>query len=194
MIFINHQKSASAAKDYYTQHIAPGDGRYYSQENAAQMKGVWHGCGAEMLQLSGEVRQEDFFKLCDNINPVTGEKLTQRNREDRRVMSDLTFDAPKSVTLAYELGGHNGGGDSRILEAFRESVREAMAEIETNVQTRVRKNGADGDRLTGNLIWAEHIHRTTRPVTDKKDTGKAVSTPDPQLHAHATVLNATFDA
>ncbi len=194
MIFINHQKSASAAKDYYTQHIAPGDGRYYAQENATQMKGIWHGRGAEMLQLAGEVKQDDFFKLCDNINPATGERLTQRNREDRRVMSDLTFDAPKSVTLAYELGGHDGGGDSRILDAFRESVREAMAEIETNVQTRVRKNGADGDRLTGNLIWAEHIHRTTRPVTDKKDTGKAVSTPDPQLHAHATVLNATFDA
>ena len=194
MIFINHQKSASAAKDYYTQHIAPGDGRYYTEENAAQMKGVWHGRGAEMLQLAGEVKQDDFFKLCDNINPATGERLTQRNREDRRVMTDLTFDAPKSVTLAYELGGHNGGGDSRVLTAFRESVRETMAEIEANVQTRVRKNGADGDRLTGNVIWAEHIHRTTRPVTDKKDTGKAVSTPDPQLHAHATVLNATFDA
>jgi hypothetical protein len=32
MIFINHQKSAKAAKDYYTQHIAPGDGRYYKMD------------------------------------------------------------------------------------------------------------------------------------------------------------------
>ena len=29
MIFINHQRSSKAAKDYYTQHIALGDGRYY---------------------------------------------------------------------------------------------------------------------------------------------------------------------
>jgi hypothetical protein len=204
MIFVNHLKNAKAAKDYYTQHIAPGDGRYYTEANAQQMKGVWHGSGAKMLQLTGEVRQEDFFKLCDNVNPVTGEKLTQRNREDRRVMTDLTFDAPKSVTLAYELGGHNGGGDSRVLTAFRESVRETMAEMESNVQTRVRKNGANADRFTGNLIWAEHVHRTTRPVTDpvkhehvadyaKKEDKKPEAKPDPQLHAHATVLNATFD-
>src|ERR1035438_3704243 len=100
MIFINHQKSAKAAKDYYTQHIAPGDGRYYTEENATQMKGVWHGRGAEMLQLSGEVKQENFFKLCDNVNPATGERLTARTDVDRRVMTDLTFDVPKSVTLA----------------------------------------------------------------------------------------------
>ncbi len=180
MIFINHQKSAAAAKDYYTQHIAPGDGKYYTQENAQQLKGVWHGKGAEMVGLSGEVEQSDFFRLCDNVNPATGEKLTPRNREDRRVMTDITFDAPKSVTLAYELGG-----DDRILDCFRQSVRETMAEMEGDVQTRVRKNGADEDRLTGNMIWAEHIHRTARPVEGM---------PDPQLHAHATVFNATFDA
>jgi conjugative relaxase-like TrwC/TraI family protein len=184
MIFVNHQKSAKAAKDYYTQHIAPGDGKYYTEENAQQMKGVWHGRGAEMLQLSGEVKQEDFFKLCDNINPATGERLTARTDDDRRVMTDLTFDVPKSVTLAYELGG-----DERILNAFRQSLRETMGEIEANVQTRVRKNGADNDRPTGNMVWAEHIHRTARPVT--KDN---VQTVDPQLHAHATVFNATYDS
>ncbi|MBV9506222.1 MAG: relaxase domain-containing protein [Acidobacteriia bacterium] len=183
MIFINHQKSATAAKDYYTQHIAPGDGKYYTEANAQQMKGLWHGRGADMLRLSGEVRQEDFFKLCDNINPVTGERLTMRNDIDRRVMTDLTFDVPKSVTLAYELGG-----DGRILDKFRESVRETMAEIEMEVATRVRNKGADHDRTTGNIIWAEHIHKTARPVT--KDDQQTV---DPQLHAHATVFNATFD-
>jgi len=180
MIFINHMKSAKAAKDYYTQHIAPGDGRYYTEENAAQMKGVWHGRGAQMLHLSGEVRQDDFFRLCDNLNPQSGEQLTARMNDTRRVMTDLTFDVPKSVTLAYELGG-----DERILDAFRQSVRETMAEIEAGVQTRVRKGGADTDRSTGNIIWAEHIHRTTRPVD---------GIPDPQLHCHATVFNATFDA
>jgi conjugative relaxase-like TrwC/TraI family protein len=186
MIFINHQKSASAAKDYYTQHIAPGDGRYYTEENSTQLKGVWHGRGAEKLHLSGEVRQEDFFRLCDNINPSTGERLTARTDADRRVMTDLTFDVPKSVTLAYELGD-----DERILDAFRQSMSETMVDIERNVQTRVRKNGADHDRTTGNLIWAEHIHRTARPVTNKETNEQSVC---PQLHAHATVVNATFDA
>ena len=95
--------------------------------------------GAEMLQLSGEVRAGGFLQALRQRQPRTGEQLTPRTEDDRRVMTDLTFDAPKSVTLAYEMGGHNGGGDSRILTALRESVRETMAEIETNVQTRVRK-------------------------------------------------------
>jgi len=176
MIFVNHIKGSKAAKDYYSQHIAPGD--YYGKDSV-EMKGVWHGRGAEMLGLSGEVKQEDFFRLCENVNPKTGEKLTPRMDGDRRVLSDLTFDCGKDITLAYELGG-----DERILHAFRQSVRETMAEIETQVQTRVRRGGKDTNRTTGSMIWAEHIHRTTRPVD---------GIPDAQLHAHATVLNATYD-
>src|ERR1700722_21020963 len=99
MIFINHMKSAKAAKDYYSQHIAPGD--YYAKD-AAELKGVWHGKAAEMLRLSGEVKQEDFFRLCDNLTP-DGKQLTPRTKEDRRAMTDFTFDAPKSVSLAFEM-------------------------------------------------------------------------------------------
>ena len=57
MIFVNHMKSAKAAKDYFTQHIAPGDGRYYAND-AAEMKGTWHGRAAEMTKLAGEVTQQ----------------------------------------------------------------------------------------------------------------------------------------
>jgi conjugative relaxase-like TrwC/TraI family protein len=182
MIFVNHIKNAAQAKDYYSQHIAPGD--YYGKD-AAEMKGTWHGRNSEKLGLSGEVSQADFFKLCDNINPQTGKQLTPRTNDDRRVLTDFTFDAPKSASLALEVGGDNGGGDTRIFTAMQESVRKTMAEIESAVQTRVRKNGADTNRLTGNLLYAEHVHRTTRPVD---------GLPDPQLHIHATVLNATFDS
>ncbi len=176
MIFATHIKNAKAAKDYYAQHLAPGD--YYAKD-AAEMKGIWHGKGAGMLHLSGEVKQEDYFRLCDNTDPQTGKQLTPRLDEDRRVLTDFTFDAPKSVSLAYELGG-----DERILEAFKTSVRETMAEMEAEAKTRVRKKGADFDRPTGNMVWSEHIHRTTRPVDGK---------PDPHLHCHATVFNATYD-
>jgi conjugative relaxase-like TrwC/TraI family protein len=178
VIFVNHVKNASQAKDYYTQHLAPGD--YYNGKDVAEMKGIWHGRGAEMLHLSGEVAHDQFLRLCDNINPATGEQLTARMKDDRRVLSDFTFDAPKGVSLAYELGC-----DERILDAFRDSVRQTMAEMERAAQGRVRRNGSDTDRSTGNMIWAEHIHRTTRPVD---------GAPDPQLHCHATVFNATFDS
>jgi len=176
MIFANHIMNGKAAKDYYSQHLSPGD---YFAKDATEMKGIWHGRGSEMLGLSGEVRQEDYYRLCDNINPATGEQLTARTKDARRVLTDFTFDAPKSASLAYEIGG-----DERVLDAFRDSVRETMAEMESAAQGRVRKNGSDTDRYTRSMIWSEHIHRTSRPVD---------GVPDCQLHCHATVFNATFD-
>ena len=83
---------------------------------------------------------------------------------------------PKGVTLAYELGG-----DERVLAAFKQSVRETMAEVEHAMAVRVRKSGSFHDRQTGNLVWGEFLHRTTRPLAD--------GVPDPQLHIHAVAMN-----
>jgi conjugative relaxase-like TrwC/TraI family protein len=129
------------------------------------------------------VDKESYFRLCENINPETGEQLTPRTKRERRVLYDFTFDAPKSVALAYELGG-----DDRVMTAFRQSVVETMGEMEDAMRTRVRKNGAREDRQTANMVWGEFIHRTTRPVTED-----GVSLPDPQLHCHAVAMNATYD-
>jgi conjugative relaxase-like TrwC/TraI family protein len=129
--------------------------------------------------LSGTVDQERYFALCDNINPVTKEQLTPITRGDRRVLYDFTFDAPKSVSLAYELGG-----DERLMGAFRKAVAGTMSEMEAAMMTRVRSDGKQEDRPTGNLLWAEFLHRTTRPVG---------GIPDPQLHCHAVAFNCTYD-
>ncbi len=181
MLFINHATNVRAAKDYFTQHLSRSD---YYMRDAQEIAGEWHGRGAELLGLSGTVDQDSYFRLCENVNPKTGEQLTPRTKAARRVTYDFTFDAPKSVTLAYELGG-----DDRIMDAFRESVKETMGEMEDAMRVRVRKNGAQReDRQTCNMIWGEFIHRTTRPVTED-----GVSLPDPQLHCHAVAINATFD-
>jgi conjugative relaxase-like TrwC/TraI family protein len=176
MLFINHATDTKAAKDYFTEHLSRSD---YYMRDAQEIAGQWHGRGADLLGLSGTVDKENYFRLCENINPETGEQLTPRTKADRRVLYDFTFDAPKSVTLACELGG-----DTRIEDAFRESVRETMGEMETAMRVRVRKNGAREDRQTCNMVWGEFIHRTTRPVD---------GIPDPQLHCHAVAFNATFD-
>ena len=59
-----------------------------------------------------------------------------------------------------------------------------MREIETDMKTRVRKNRADENRTTGNMVWAEFIHFTARPVN---------GIPDPHLHAHCYAFNTTWD-
>src|SRR5664280_1845247 len=176
MLFITPSANSQAAKDYYTRQLERSD---YYMKDAAEMPGQWHGLGAELLGLKGEVRANDYFKLCDNINPETNQNLTRNTQTQRRCLYDFTFDAPKSVSLAYEVGG-----DDRVLEAFKSAVSDTMREMETAMMARVRTKGADEDRVTGNMVWAGFVHRTTRPID---------GVPDPQLHCHATVFNATYD-
>ena len=176
MLFITPQANTTQAKAYFTQHMDRAD---YYVKDAPEIAGEWHGLGAELLGLSGTVDKERYFQLCDNINPMTGEQLTPHNKGNRRVLYDFTFDAPKSVSLAYEIGG-----DDRVLDAFRSAVKDTMSEMENGMMTRVRKNKSREDRSTSNMVWAEFIHRTTRPVD---------GVPDPQFHCHAVTFNCTYD-
>jgi conjugative relaxase-like TrwC/TraI family protein len=172
MLRISQQDRAKDAKRYY----AVAD--YYSE--GQEIIGLWGGKGALRLGLEGTVDQISFERLCDNLDPTTGEPLTVRTRAERRVGYDFTFSVPKSVSVLYAMSG-----DQDILEAFRRSVDETMREIEAEMKTRVRKAGQDTDRITGNMVWAEFIHTTSRPVD---------GLPDPQLHAHVFVFNTTWDA
>lgn len=176
MLFITAQKGARAAKDYFARSLSSGD--YYLRDGH-ELPGQWHGRGADLLGLNGEVTQDDFYALCDNLHPLTGERLTARTNDERRVAFDITFASPKAVSMAYEVGG-----DERVLDAFRSSVRDTMAEIEGDMHTRVRRGGVDADRKTANTIWGEFVHRTARPVDGE---------PDCDLHCHAVVFNATWD-
>ncbi len=171
MIRITQQDCAPDAKRYY----ATAD--YYSE--GQELVGLWGGQGAARLGLEGTVDQFSFERLCDNLSPRTGEPLTVRTRADRTVGYDFTFSVPKSVSLLYALSG-----DEDIMGAFRSAVDETMREMETEMKTRVRRGGKDEDRTTGNMVWAEFIHTTSRPVD---------GLPDPQLHAHVFVFNTTWD-
>src|SRR5581483_945731 len=137
MIRITQQDSAKDAKRYY----ATAD--YYSE--GQELVGQWGGRGAARLGLEGTVDQLSFERLCDNLDPRTGEPLTVRTRADRRVGYDFTFSVPKSVSLLYAMSGDQG-----IMDAFRGAVDETMREIEAEMKTRVRMGGRDDDRVTGN--------------------------------------------
>src|SRR6202021_4074483 len=171
MIRISQQDSAAGAKRYY----ATAD--YYSE--GQELVGSWGGKGASRLGLFGTVDKFSFERLCDNLHPQTGEPLTVRTRTERRVGYDFTFSVPKSVSLLYAMSGDQG-----ILDAFREAVDETMREMEAEMKTRVRKGMQDNDRTTGNMVWAEFIHTTSRPVD---------GLPDPHLHAHCFAFNTTWD-
>ena len=113
MIRITQQDSAKDAKRYY----ATAD--YYSE--GQELVGSWGGKGASRLGLEGTVDKFSFERLCDNLDPRTGQPLTVRSRTERRVGYDFTFSVPKSVSLLYAMSG-----DQDILEAFRASVDDTM--------------------------------------------------------------------
>lgn len=163
------------AKEYFAQSLSKED--YYSE--GQEVRGKWQGIAAERLGLSGPVNQAAFDALCENRKPGTNERLTQRNKDNRIVGYDFNFHCPKSISVAYEFSK-----DERILEAFKVAVNQTMREMESESKTRVRQNGADENRVTGNLVWAEFVHFTARPVN---------GLPDPHLHAHCYVFNTTWD-
>lgn len=175
MLRITPSTSAAGAKKYFGDSLTRSD--YYIE--GQEVAGRWHGKAAELLGLSGEVQDKEYFALCDNLHPVTGEQLTPRNKENRRPGFDFTFSAPKSVSVLYELSG-----DDRILDAFRSSVNDTMQEIEREMKTRVRMKGKDHDRETGNMVWADFLHFTARPVD---------GIPAPHLHMHCYAFNVTYD-
>lgn len=171
MLRIIQNRSAAGAKTYY------GAADYYI--DGQELAGQWRGRAAARLGLSGQVSRPAWEALCDNRHPTEAGPLTLRSKDSRTVGYDINFHVPKSVSVMHAVAG-----DDRILEAFRTSVARTMEEIEKEAQARVRKGGKDADRATGNLVWGEFVHLTSRPVD---------GVPDPHLHAHCFAFNATWD-
>ena len=176
MIRMIQSQSAGHAKAYFSDALSKSD--YYTSDQ--ELPGYWQGNLAERLGISGATSKEAFFALCENLHPVTGDHLTPRTREERTTGYDINFHCPKSVSLM-----HVFAGDDHILTAFRESVTETMQAIEADSKTRVRQGGVYDDRHTGELVWGHFVHQTARPVEG--------SLPDPHLHSHCFVFNATWD-
>ncbi|MGB6134713.1 MAG: MobF family relaxase [Acidobacteriaceae bacterium] len=167
---------------YSQRHLEHSD--YYDERRKVQ--GEWQGRGAELLGLRGNVTREQFEAVREGLHPETGEFLRPRHGADRlnndgseqskaRSLYDLTFSAPKSISIQAMIGG-----DERLIAAHDKAVREALAEAENYAGSRVRLNGANENRMTGNWIVATYRHDTSREL-------------DPQLHTHAVAANLTYD-
>lgn len=177
MIRMIQSSSAPQAKSYYTEALLKTDYYMDGQERGGEKL---RGLLAQKLGLNGAVTKDYFYQLCDNRSPLTGHQLTVRTKDNRTIGYDINFHVPKSVSILHVLSK-----DDHILEAFRASVYETMADIEADAKTRVRVAGTDQDRHTGELLYADFIHQTARPVDGHL--------PDPHLHAHCYVFNVTHD-
>ncbi len=163
-------------RTYLSQHLRKND---YWAEGEKAVLGEWIGQGVEALGLAGPVTEKPFELLRQNRHPLTGEPLTARDNANRIAFFDIQFSAPKDVSVLATVGG-----DSRIRDAFEESVKITLKEMERYAAVRERRGRAAASeeyRLTGNYVGALFFHDTSRDL-------------DPQLHAHAVLANATWSA
>ncbi len=147
MLTISKPLSAGQARAYHHEEFSNAQENYYSEGD--RIRGEWHGKLAEQWGLHGEIREDHFHRLSEGQHPITGEQLIRHqaareymNRRGEHVSAmehragwDATFSAPKSVSLTALVGG-----DERVREAHRESVRVALDELERYVQARIGGN------------------------------------------------------
>jgi len=190
MITLSKPISSGQAKAYHKEEFANAWENYYTE--GERVRGEWQGQLAARWGLQGEVQEQQFARLAEGQHPETGEQLVrhQTAREyvnaqgdtvrtmEHRAGWDATFSAPKSVSLTALVGG-----DDRVRDAHRESVRTALDEMENYAQARM--GGNVPAQTTGQWAVAKFEHDSSRPVD-----GYAA----PQLHTHAVIFNMTETA
>lgn len=155
---------ASVSSAEYYAH----DGYYTIDEGPSE----WMGEGAQRLGLEGQVKPEQFAQIVDGVLPDRTE-LARGADGTRNRGTDLTFSAPKSVSLVGLVGG-----DKRVIEAHRNAVRETMQWAEEKLALARSGSGGVEREVTGNLVQAHFHHHLSRAL-------------DPQVHTHCVVANMT---
>jgi len=140
--------------------------------------GVWTGAAAAALGLRGEVDATALDRALSGEHPATGAALGRVLRA-RRPGFDLTFSAPKSVSVLF------GVGDDSLRTVLRDAhdraVLDALGCMERAAAV-TRRGPAGVHAISGNgFVAATFRHRTSRAG-------------DPQLHTHALVANLTLGA
>ena len=171
-------KLVAGAEDYYLSMVARGREEYYT--GAGESPGTWLGTGTAALGLAGEVSPEDLRALLAGLSPRRGTELGLPKRSGPRVAGfDLTFSAPKSVSLLYALGSDSQAAAARAAHA--QAVAEGLAYLERHAVFARRGDGGQRRIATSGLVAAAFVHRTSRNG-------------DPQLHTHVLAANAVEGA
>ena len=173
MLSIGALASASQGASYYAR-----DGYYAKDDPEHRAASAWAGRGAEELGLKGPVDPETFQTVLEGAVPdASAKRLGRRGRDgvvEHRPGRDLTFSAPKSVSLAALVGG-----DLRIVDAHDRAVKAALAWVERNAaETRMKDPGTGKMARVGGqkIVAATFRHDASRNL-------------DPQLHTHAVLAN-----
>ncbi|MGB2924952.1 MAG: MobF family relaxase, partial [Limnothrix sp.] len=143
---------------------------YYEEEEQVEFS-EWWGKGAAALGLNGKISDSKVFQnILQGLTADGAEKLRADppKGKEPRAGTDLTFSAPKSVSIAALVGG-----DQRLIEAHDQAVKRMLTLIEARyAETRINKQITPVD----NICVAKFLHDTNREL-------------EPNLHTHCLMMN-----
>ncbi|MEO8691985.1 MAG: MobF family relaxase, partial [Acidimicrobiales bacterium] len=155
---------------YYVDQVAQGIEDYYA--GGGEAPGRWL-ASSHQLGLDGDVDAAQLRAVLQAHDPADTYKLV--NTANRKIAGfDLTFSAPKSVSVLWALG--DPGVNLAVRDAHQHAVDAALGYIERNAAFTRRGHGGVEVIPTKGLIAAGFRHRTSRNG-------------DPQLHTHVLVPN-----
>lgn len=162
--------------EYYEAQVAAGVEDYYA--GRGESPGRWRGAGARALGLvvGGRVQRDGFMALMRGRSPMDGRVLREMGKRSTIAGLDLTFSAPKSVSVLFAIAEEETS--TALLAAHERAIDAALSYLER--EACFTRRGRDGaERLRGEgLIAASYRHRMSRAG-------------DPQLHTHVVVGNLT---
>jgi conjugative relaxase-like TrwC/TraI family protein len=161
-------------------------GRYYLDDLAAELgparaaggrgvagPGLWTGAGSAGLGLSGPVERSDLEAVLAGRRPGDGRALVARKGGVSGF--DLTFTAPKSVSVLFALSAPEVSAE--VLVAHERAVEAAVGYVAHRAASVRRGSGEERrPQPVGGLVGAGFAHGLSRAN-------------DPHLHTHVVVAN-----
>ncbi len=167
MLSIKSIGAADSAVAAYYEQLAQDD--YY--QVGLEPAGRWFGGLADDLFLFGDVKKGQLGSMFQGLHPLTGEALSRNAGQEHKAGWDLTFSAPKSVSVVWAVADD----EERTLfaSAHDEAVVVAMAYLQ-------KRAFSSRDRLgvskVDNVLASVFQHGSSREL-------------DPQIHSHVLVAN-----
>jgi conjugative relaxase-like TrwC/TraI family protein len=164
-----HRLTAKGA-DYYLSDL---DREIPLSMARADGRAVWCGRASESLGLQGPVTPVEFRAVLDGRLPTTGQNV--RSGRATVLGFDLTFSAPKSVSVLFALGGEEVA--HHVLASHVEAVHGALSYVESRALSARRGSGEWREVVpTTGLLAGTFTHGVSRNL-------------DPHLHTHVVAAN-----
>jgi conjugative relaxase-like TrwC/TraI family protein len=157
--------------------LRPGGHAYYLEvvDTGVEAPGQWLTDGAKELELDGTVAATQLEMVLSGAHPNSGERLGASHDRVRVAGFDLTFCAPKSVSLLHALS--ESDVSAQVRKGHEEAVRNAVGYVEDHALAVRRGSGRERfPQIVEGVAGAGFLHRTSRAL-------------DPHLHTHVVVAN-----